>query len=73
VISMLNSPLLNPLTFQEELGAVVVTETTPTTRRFDIKLKNERTLVRRGEVIEVPSNSGEILIGMVREIHHARP
>ena len=73
MISMLNSPLLNPLTFQEELGAVVVTETTPTTRRFDIKLKNERTLVRRGEVIEVPSNSGEILIGMVREIQKMNP
>ncbi|MHA1990939.1 MAG: ATP-binding protein [Candidatus Hodarchaeales archaeon] len=58
----------DPLTYSYEIGAVIATDTSPSTSIVDAVLKNETIDVSRGEILEIPYSSKEILIVLVKEI-----
>ena len=61
--------IFDPLSYLQELGAVIATQNSPSTTLVDGVLKNEDLEVSRGELLEIPYPSEEILIVMIKEIH----
>ncbi|MFW9930242.1 MAG: ATP-binding protein [Candidatus Thorarchaeota archaeon] len=61
--------LINPLSYLQEIGCVIATETSPTTTKIDGIIKNQDIQIVRGEILEIPYSDKEIMIVIVREIH----
>ena len=60
--------LLEPLSYQQDLGTIIATDSSPSTQRIDAVLKNEDIKITRGEFIEIPLSNKELIVGAVQEI-----
>ena len=55
--------------FKETIGTVIATSRSPSTQRIDFVLKSEDIIVVRGEILEIPIETQNILVlGVIQEI-----
>jgi DNA helicase HerA-like ATPase len=61
--------VFDPLSYSQEIAAVIATENSPSTTLIDAVLKNNSINVFKGKILEIPYSSKEIIVCLIQEIY----